>query len=218
MVEYYTTAQALSRYYLKNGNTYRISESTPSDFVPVDKTKQLKGKFQKVLNHFVNLFALTTPSKINFNYKEESGLYNTAFILQSDLGIHADGKTVAQISNITKKYLKQYFNTDQIFLVTVDDPATAYLTYSPASLYRISENGTIRYYGGNWGEREPSGNVKSVTKVTQDLFQAEYTVNMKDKTNGTLTHLGDFIVTFKKADSSYYITDIIRIYSAVERV
>lgn len=213
MVEYYKRAQELARYYFKNGRSYHIAESTPVDFVPKDKTAALQAKLQKILGHFVASFATLAPSKYFFNYREESVYLNTGFIFYSKL-MKVYGKTVAELEAPLKKYLKKYFNSDKIGIVT-NDPSQTY-PYTPQYFYRVSEDGTMRYYWGDWGNEVPSGKVGTVTKVFTDLFQAEYSVSLKNTITGTSRQLGDFLITFQKSGSSYYITDIVRTYSAVE--
>ena len=112
-----------------------------------------------------------------------------------------------------KKYLKKYFDSNRIGIVK-NETGKVYPSYNPIYYYRMESDGVVKYYGGNWGNYAPAGTVSKVYKVASNLYQAEYSVSLNNKATGTVKQLGDFIVTFRKNDSSYYIVDILRIRSA----
>ena len=204
MVEYLTTPetvnpnQHLERYYFKDQVSYRVSASTPEDYVPRDKTASLQKKFQKILSHLDAPLAYCCMKEGLFDLGR--GKYETGFILYSDLGVKAHGTTLDQISSLLKKHLKDFFGKTEIYLVT-EEEAKSYPDHLD-TLFCIAQDGTIRYHGGDWGESTPVGKVERVTKVSTDLYMVSYSLQQQNRRTGDSKPLGTFLLTMQKTESS----------------
>ena len=125
------------------------------------------------------------------------------------------GQSVAGARKIYKPVWKKYFTAPFNFKVVKNKGGSEKPSpdpwKNPSHLIQVM-NGKMVFMGGDWGDRAPSGRIRSITQNTKTKYTAVYDLEWKSWEEGTTQgFMGRYKVVLKKSGKTFRISSIKRV-------
>ncbi len=171
----------------------------------VDVTAEYEKTVHETLQHFDFYLGLSCFNGKRFKFNDYT---RTGMILSSDLFSVYSGTDTITAKKQLKPLLRKYFGTKRIKI----HKYKGYYYCPDASWNWVTEDGRIRYVGGDLGPISPEGRVLSVRKKGKKKLIATYQLRWHNYIQNYIEdkELGLFTVTLKKKSGQYIISKIKR--------
>lgn len=173
-----------------------------------DVTKKYRGKVADMLNNLDGYLCYDIafdPPNGKFVFNDYA---KTSMILYINYGYFYT-KGNAYLKTKTKKDMKTYFGSSAKFKVKKFNGYGK--SYKMQNMFQ-SENGTIRFVGGEYGEAYPTGKVTKILQTSKNRFTVTYKEYLRHAYMSGTTYCGTYKVYLKKASNKFgfVITNIRR--------